>query len=98
MNLYDKMGEEINTVLNWLGIPDELFYFLLGLTLFIYFVLRVRKIDKNENIFKIMFSEKYDDAFGGYRFGNVKERHYFIMEFFIVLTTTIGIFIFLIIF
>jgi hypothetical protein len=93
MNIFERIQFETYNLLNWLGIPIELFYFLLGLSLLIYFIFKARKIDKNENIFKIMFSEKYDKDFGGFEIGKIKKRHNFILEFFSVLIATIFAFI-----
>lgn len=88
-NLHDTVRDEFDLTIKWLGIPEEIIYFILGFSVLIYLIIKAKKIDKNENIFKIMFSKKYDKDFGSNEFGKINGRHHFIINFFIFLTGTI---------
>lgn len=92
-NRRDIVKDEFDLTIDWLGIPEELFYFILAFSLLIYSIIQAKNIDKNENIFKIMFSKKYDNDFGGSGLGKINKRHHFIIEFFIFLIATIITFI-----
>lgn len=83
----DNFIIKLNEVLDDLGIPQILFGFILLSLITTYYIHKLRKIDKKVNIFKIMFSEKYDDKFGGNIIGKFNKRHQFIIEFFCIIIT-----------
>ena len=75
MRVTNGIIDKIDTYLNKLGIPNEIFWLSLSVILLIYFVYDTKKIDKNEKFFKILFSSKYDEDFGGKIIGSYNKRH-----------------------
>lgn len=92
----DNFINKLVVILDFYGIPRLLFGFILLSIITTFYIFKLKKIDKNENIFKIMFSEKYNDEFGGEIIGKFNKRHQFIIEFFcLVLTYLIAIILFI---
>lgn len=74
--------EQIDIFLEYLDIYKVYIYFFILFSFLLFSFFKVRNIDKNENIFKIMFSEKYNKDFGNHNDGYIKDRHFFIFHFF----------------
>ena len=69
----DDFIDDIFLTLDNYGIPSSLFAFILISIITSYLIYKLRKIDKNENIFKIMFSEKYNKDFGNLNDGTLND-------------------------
>ena len=75
MIINDTIDNFVKLYLNKLGISDTTFSIVISLIFLYYFIRKVKKIDNNETFFKILFSEKYDEDFGGYVAPKLKGRH-----------------------
>lgn len=92
-NRREIVNDEFDLTIDWFGIPEELFYFILGLSFLIYLIIKAKNIDKNEKFFKILFSKKYDNDFGDFTIGKFNQRHHFIVEIFFIFIATVITFI-----
>lgn len=81
MNIHEQITYEITYILEYLGIPVNLLGYFLVFLIFILLYRKGKNIDKNEKLLKIMFSDKYDEMFGGSA-GHIKRRHIYIFEYF----------------
>lgn len=97
MSIHEQIRYEITYILEYLGIPVNLFGYFLVFLIFIIIYKKGKNIDKKEKLLKIMFSEKYDKQFGG-NAGHIKRRHIYILEYFGFLFASIIAFIMLLIY
>ncbi len=75
MSFHEIIFPFISEYLEKFNISVPLYTFVLGLLCLVYLIRSVKKLDKNENFLKILFSEKYDEKFGGKILGNFNYRH-----------------------
>lgn len=96
MRMPDVVHKYIDYYLEKFGVPDELFILTLSIASITYFVYDTKKLDKNEKFFKILFSSKYDEDFGGKIIGSFNYRHkQIVFVFSSLLCFIIGIILFL---
>lgn len=93
MNIHEQIRYEITYILEYLGIPINLFGYFLVFLIFILLYRKGKNIAKNEKLFKILFSKKYDNDFGDFTIGKFNQRHNFIVEIFFIFIATVITFI-----
>lgn len=80
----DNFFEELNLFLKKYNVSMEIFALVFSSIILILLILKVKKIDKNERFFKILFSDKYDENFGGKIFMKYNSRHRMIFDLFCI--------------
>jgi len=81
MNIQETILKKIYQFSKESQIPMELMFFLFSTFIFIYFWFKISNKDKNENVLRILFSERYDEEFGGYVAPKLKGRYQYILYF-----------------